>query len=117
MLSDPLSQVLFIQRRFDEVSDRAKSLLTQEVVDKSRREYSVGLDGLCQWLHRNEQLLQEKLPCTHAAVREHVQYLDVSNQIVRRGHMLTGIREHSVNEGKVCRCNIQLLSITASVAM
>lgn len=51
-----------------------------EVVGRARKEYGDGLLRITQWLQDAEELLAKEVPCTHPALRDYLNEVDVSRQ-------------------------------------
>ena len=73
-------QLLFVNRRWEEVGEEAKRFLAREGAERGRREYGDVVGRLEAWLEAAETLAGPRnlLPCSHADVKTNVQQLDVS---------------------------------------
>jgi len=67
--------------RYVELVDGYQHYKKVEVIGKGRQQYQVGVDRISQWLKDAEELLAQEVPCKHAALKEHLQEVDVSFNI------------------------------------
>ena len=81
-------QVLFTNKRFKDVHERAQQYVQQEHAQQQRGDYASGIAALHGWLDASEALLNQRLECEHAVLREHLlqledavtQELEIENQ-------------------------------------
>ena len=68
--------MLFTNKRFKDVRERAQQYIAAEHAQQSRGDYTSGIAHLSRWLDASEALLRERLECEHTQVREHLLRLE-----------------------------------------
>ena len=74
--------MLFTNKRFGDVSERAREYMSQDTAQRSRGDYSTSIAELDAWLANSEQLLKEPLPVEYKTVRDHLLKLEVSDFVM-----------------------------------
>lgn len=68
-----------LNRRYTELTDGFTNFQQVEVIGRARDEYSEGIRHIEGWLQTTDEIVGPKIPCVHAALKEHLQQLDVSS--------------------------------------
>lgn len=87
--------MLFTNKRFGDVSERARQYMSQDSAQRSRGDYASGIAELESWLSNAESLLKDSLPFEHKVVREHLLKLEVCAK---------NSRERNLRFNEKCRC-------------
>lgn len=66
-----------VNQRFNALTDGYQHFKKVEVIGKGKKQYQEGVDRISQWLKNAEELLAQEVPCQHAALKEHLQDVDV----------------------------------------
>lgn len=67
-----------LNKRFRELVEDFHSFHQNEVIEKGRQEYEKGVFSLESWLNDSTTVLDQKIRCTHAELKDHLSQLDVS---------------------------------------
>lgn len=78
--------VNMINGRFTELVEGYQHYKKVEVIGKGRQEYQLGVDRISAWLQNAEEVLAKEVPCKHAALKDHLQDVDVSRKHVEKVH-------------------------------
>ncbi|CAC5404544.1 SYNE1 [Mytilus coruscus] len=71
-----------IKGRFMKLVEGYQHYKKVEVIGKGRQEYQLGVERISQWLQNAEEILATEVPCKHAALKEHLQDVDMcGNQV------------------------------------
>ncbi|KAL8590280.1 hypothetical protein ACOMHN_006396 [Nucella lapillus] len=89
VVTDPVAEE--IKERLEEMNVQIPDLIGSfeqfretEVVGRARTEYDEGVEHIEKWLNTAQDILNEQIPCVHAALKEHLLQLDeLNNELVQ----------------------------------